>query len=319
MATIKGVLSFPALFQAKVAKGATDAKFGCTVLLAPGDPQIAMLQAEVEAAKANSFPSGYTGADECFGPYDTKYAGKEYYDPRFSGWYVFSCSAKEDDRPAVVDMSRMPVVDPAKVFSGMVAYVSAGISGYTKGKGGIGGWLNGVMITDEEPTMGRLDGKPSVDQMFAQVPGGDGSAPAAPAPTPAAAAAAAAVPPAPNAAPAKLQMTAKANGVTLEAYLATPGWTEEMLIEQGLAERVAPQPASPAPAPTPAAPQPPASPAPAPTPAAPQPPVPPAPAAPATLTMTAAANGMTYQQYVDAGWSDDQMIQAGVAIKPSFA
>lgn len=48
-------------------------------------------------------------------------------------------------------------------------------------------------------------------------------------------------------------------------------------------------------------------------------PQPPAPAAPATLTMTAAANGMTYQQYVDAGWSDDQMIQAGVAIKPSFA
>lgn len=301
MATIKGVLSFPALFQAKVAKGATDAKFGCTVLLAPGDPQIATIQAEVEAAKANSFPSGYTGADECFGPYDTKYAGKEYYDPRFSGWYVFSCSAKEDDRPAVVDMSRMPVVDPAKVYSGMVAYVSAGISGYTKGKGGIGGWLNGVMITDEEAPMGRLDGKPSVDQMFSQVPGGDGSAPA-PAPTPA-------VPPVPNAAPqpAKLQMTAKANGVTLEAYLATPGWTEEMLIEQGLAERVAPQPAAPAPAPTPAAPVPPV------------PPTPPAPAAPATLTMTAAANGMTYQQYVDAGWSDDQMIQAGVAIKPSFA
>lgn len=298
MATIKGILSFPALFQAKVAKGATDAKFGCTVLLAPGDPQIATIQAEVEAAKANSFPSGYTGADECFGPYDTKYAGKEYYDPRFSGWYVFSCSAKEDDRPAVVDMSRMPVVDPAKVYSGMIAYVSAGISGYTKGKGGIGGWLNGVMITDEEPTMGRLDGKPSVDQMFAQVPGGDGSAPvAAPAP----------VPPVPNAAPAKLQMTAKANGVTLEAYLATPGWTEEMLIEQGLAERVVPQPAAPAPAPTPAAPQPPV------------PPTPPAPAVPATLTMTAAANGMTYQQYVDAGWSDDQMIQAGVAIKPSFA
>jgi hypothetical protein len=32
-------------------------------------------------------------------------------------------------------------------------------------------------------------------------------------------------------------MTAKANGVTLEQYLATPGWTEELLIEQGLAIR----------------------------------------------------------------------------------
>ena len=37
--------------------------------------------------------------------------------------------------------------------------------------------------------------------------------------------------------PAPLQMTAKAAGVTLEAYLATPGWTEAMLIEQGLAIR----------------------------------------------------------------------------------
>jgi hypothetical protein len=302
MATIKGILSFPSLFQAKVAKGATEAKFSCTVLLPPTDPQVATLQAEVYAAKANSFPSGYTGADECFQPYDTKYAGKDYYDPRFSGWWVFSCTAKEDDRPAVVDINRMPIVDPAKVFSGMVAYVSAGISGYTKGKGGIGGWLNGVIVTDEEPTMGRLDGKPSVDQMFSQVPGGDGSAPAAPAPTPAAP-----VPPVPNAAPqpAKLQMTAKANGVTLEQYLATPGWTEEMLIEQGLAERVAPQPAAPA--------------APAPTLAAPVPPVPNAAPQPAKLQMTAKANGVTYQQYIDAGWSDEQMITAGVAIKPSFA
>jgi hypothetical protein len=32
-------------------------------------------------------------------------------------------------------------------------------------------------------------------------------------------------------------MTAKANGVTLETYLATPGWTEQMLIDQGLAIR----------------------------------------------------------------------------------
>lgn len=301
MATIKGILSFPAVFTPKLAKGATEEKYSCTVLLAPGDPQIAAIQAEVDAAKANSFPSGYNGADECFGPYDTKYAGKDYYDPRFTGWYVFSCSAKADDRPAVVDVNRQPVIDPSKVFSGQMVYVSAGISGYTKGKGGIGGWLNGVMLTDEEPTMGRLDGKPSVDQMFASAPGG--SAPQAAAPN-------APVPPAPNApqapAEAALVMTDKANGVTLEQYLATPGWTEQMLLDQGLATRpVATAPAAPS-APTPPAP--------------PVPPAPSAPAAPVALQMTAAANGVTYEQYMATpGWTDQMLLDQGLAIKPSFA
>lgn len=241
MATIKGILSFPAIFTPKAAQGSDEAKYSCTVLIAPNDPQIAALQAEVDAAKANSFPSGYNGANECFGPYDTKYAGKDYYDPRFSGWYVFSCSAKADDRPAVVDVNRQPVVDPAAIFSGCVAYVNAGISGYTKGRGGIGGWLNGVMLTDEEPTMGRLDGKPSVDQMFANVGGAAPVPPVPSAPThPAPSAPVPPVPPAPPVpaapvAPVALQMTAAANGVTYEQYMATPGWTDQMLLDQGLA------------------------------------------------------------------------------------
>ncbi len=185
-----------------------------SLLLPPTDPQIEPLKQEVEQAKLNSFPNGYTGSDECFNLYDTKYAGKDYYDPRFSGWYVFSCTAKQDDRPAVVNMNREPVIDPAAVYSGMVAHVSVGISGYTKGKGGIGGWLNGVMITDEEPPMGRLDGKPSVDQMFAGVAGGQ----------------------TPPATPPQLIMTAASNGMTYDQYKAA-GWTDEQMIANGIAQK----------------------------------------------------------------------------------
>lgn len=300
MPTIKGILSFPALFTPKIAKGATEPKYGCTILLAPGDPQIAVLQAEVEQAKLNTFPSGYTGADCCFAEYDVKYAGKDYYDPRFSGWYVFSTSSKENDRPAVVDLNRQPVIDPALVYSGMIAYISAGISGYVKGKGGIGGWLNGVMITDEAPSMGRLDGKPSIEQMFANT---DTSAGPVTAP--------AAIPPVPGAAPALpgLTMTAAANGLTYAQYQ-TAGWSDQQLIDGGMATR----PAAPAPAPVapPAAPAAPVAP-----PAAPAAPA--APVAPPQLIMTAAANGLTHAQYVTAGWTDKQMIDGGVAIAPSFA
>ena len=184
-----------------------------------------------------------------------KYAGKDYYDPRFTGWHVLSTTAKQDDKPSVVDMAYTPIIDPGAVFSGMVGYVNLAISGYVKGKGGIGGWLNGVMLTAEEPPMGRLDNKPSVEQMFAGV-NGQAAPPVAPTPMgqpapmspPTAApvsafdAPVAPVAPAPMAPPvvpvaAPLQMTAKANGVTLEQYLATPGWTEQMLIDQGLAIR----------------------------------------------------------------------------------
>ena len=230
---IKGILSFPTLFTPKVAKGATDAKFGCTILLQPNDPQITAIQAEIEQAKSNTFPSGYTGQDECLNLYDTKYAGKEYYDQRFTGWYVFTCSARADDKPSVVDQAYTNIIDPSQVHSGMVAYVNANISGYVKGRGGVGGWLNGVMITAEEPPMGRLDNKPTVEQMFASVSSAQGGVQQMPPAAPAAPVPAAPVP----AASVQLQMTAKANGVTLEQYLATPGWTEQMLIDQGLAIR----------------------------------------------------------------------------------
>ena len=291
MATIKGVLNFPNVFTAKVPKAGGDPKFGTGVLMPANDPQVAGLLAEVAAAKSNSFPSGYSGTNCCFDLYENKIPpSKDYHDPRFVGWYLFTCTAKADDRPAVVDVNRQPVIDPGKLFAGQMVYVSAGITGYVQGTGGIGGWLNGVMLTDEEPPMGRLDNKPSVDQMFASLPGGAGPQTVPPS-TP--------VPPAPNAAPAEaaLVMTAAANGVTLKQYMDTPGWTEQMLIDQGLATRPV------ATAPTP-----------------PVPPAPAAPAAPVALTMTAAANGVTYEQYMATpGWTDQMLLDQGLAIKPSFA
>lgn len=228
MATFKGIISFPTLFVPKIAKGADEPKFSCSLLFPPTDPQVAQIQAMVSEAKATTFPSGYTGQDECFEAYDTKYANKEYYDPRFRGWYTLSLSAKADAKPDVVGMDRKPILDANKVCSGSMVWVNFGISGYTKGRGGIGGWLNGVMATNEEMPFGRLDGKPSVDQMFADV-GGDpatgGHAPAhVPAPAPA--------PVAPPVAPA-FSATAKANGATVQQMLAWEGWTQDLLIQHG--------------------------------------------------------------------------------------
>ena len=235
MPTLKGILSFPTLFQPKPVKDAQgnptgDAKFSATILLPPTDPQLPALQAEVEQAKVNTFPSGWPAkADVCLVPYDTKYAGKDYYDPRFTGWWVFSCTAKQDDKPAVVDMQHQPIVDASVVCSGAVVWLNAGISGYTKGTGGVGGWLNGIMATGELSEFGRLDGKPSVDQMFANV----GDAPAAPAAPVTPAAPTPPVPPTTPPAAPQYQMTAAANGATREQMIAA-GWTDELLISNGM-------------------------------------------------------------------------------------
>lgn len=228
MPLVTGIASFPSVFTPKMAKGASEPKYSITVLIPPGDPQIESLKAEVETAKANAFPNGYTGTDECFNEYDKKYKGKDYYDPRFSGWWVFSCSAKQNDKPAVVNMQHEDIIDPGTLRGGMIVHVNAGISGYTKGRGGIGGWLNGVMVTGEMGEMGDLSGRPSVEQMFASVGQAPQQAVATPTPPPAAPAA----PTPPPAAPGPV-MTAAANGISYEAYK-SQGWTDDQLVAAGL-------------------------------------------------------------------------------------
>jgi len=209
------------------------------LLIPPTDPQIPGLLAEVNAAKANTFPSGMpANSNLCFDLYEKKITSdKDYYDPRFVGWYAFTCSAKADDRPRVVDANNIDIIDPSVVYRGLMVSINAAISGYSKGTGGVGGWLNGLKSTGQEGQFGRLDGRPTVEMMFGDVSvAADPAAvlvppPAAPA-TPATPAA-----PAAPAAPAGLIMTEKAAGVTYEQYKATPGWTDELLIEQGLAIR----------------------------------------------------------------------------------
>jgi hypothetical protein len=235
MSTIKGIISFPTIFIPEVAKGATEPKYTATLLLPPTDPQLPAIQAEYNAAALEQYPSGVpAGTNVCFALYDAKYQGKEYYDPRFSGWHVLSCSAKATDKPHVVGMDHQPITDPGAVPSGTVVWLNMGMSGYSKGVGGIGGWLNGVMSSGEvDPVIGRLDGKLTPEQMF---PGGGApaAAPGAVAPpvAPAAPAAPPAAPMAPPAAPAAKVMTATATN-TYDEYIAA-GWDDAALIANGL-------------------------------------------------------------------------------------
>lgn len=224
---VKGILSFVHILKAHKSTPESDPRFSTDILLPPTDPQIPAIKAAVDQAKAKA-PNGTLprNANVCFMSYDEKFEGKKYYDPKFKGWYVLTATAKENDPPQVVDARLQRIIDPAKVFPGVLGIVDLGIGYYVKGKTGVGGFLNGVMILDDEPPVGRLDGKQSAEQMFAQLAQSPEvqqpmfQAPTAPVP-----------PPAPPKAPT-YTMTAKAAGASREAFLAN-GWTDAMLIEQG--------------------------------------------------------------------------------------
>lgn len=225
MTVIKGVLSFPSIFSPKTAKGSEEAKYSAVILIPPNDKQLPGILSDIESAKNASFPNGYTGSDTCLSIYEIKYQGKEYYDPRFDGWHVLSCSANSSQKPAVVDLDRKPIVDPSTVFSGMIVHVAVTIGGYTKGRGGVGAWLNGVLVTKETPPMGNLGRVQTVEQMFIDVPLKSDkidlplTLPSLPSP--------------PKAKEPRYKMTEKAQGFTYEQYKTDSDWTDELLISSG--------------------------------------------------------------------------------------
>ncbi len=234
---VKGLLIFPTVFTPKIPQGSDVAKYSTGVLFPPNDPQVALLNQTVNTEKQNCYPNGFpANANVCFEAYDVKYHGKDYYDPKFTGWFLLTCTSPADEKPVVMNQQRGVVMDSGEIYSGVMALVDLGITGYSKGTGGVGGWLNGIMVMDEAP-YGRLDGKKTAEQMFIdqspggavaggttqeqvianqnqQVPVAPGTAPAAPA-------------------NAVHQMTAKANGATYETMLAN-NWTDATLIEHGM-------------------------------------------------------------------------------------
>jgi hypothetical protein len=258
---IKGILSFPHVFQPRAIPGSQDStpKYSCSVLIAKNDPQLAQVQAVIEQEKANGFPSGFPANGKlCL----KDCAVEEVYktDPRFHQYMVLSMN--NADKPLTVDQNLQPLMDPSQVYAGCIAWVSVGIQAYNKQVNkGVGAYINGLMPTGEEGPLGRIDGRPTAEQMFGGVAGGVAGGQVA----------------TNNTAPA----------------MAPPVGTVPMQAAPvGIPGQVSAPPVAPPTTPNQTAP---------------------------VLQMTAAANGVTYEAYKQQGWTDDQLIQNGLAIRPSFA
>lgn len=225
---IKGIISFPNFFKPRKADENSDPKYGGTALIAKTDPQCATITAAIEQDKLNGFPSGFPPNAKC----SWKDCAVEYpSDPKLHGYMELRTSSPEDNKPLVVDANHQQVLDPGAAIPGELAYFSVNTYSYNKPMTkGVTAGLNGVMLLREMGPLGRLDNKPSAEQMFASVTGGaTGAAPAAPSaggvPQP---------PRPPNTPPAPpaFVMTAKAAGATRESFHSN-GWTDAAMIEQG--------------------------------------------------------------------------------------
>lgn len=261
-----GVASFPQLFNATTVPGSDRSRYGVQILITPDHPQLNELWQEVEAKKAEGFPSGMpNGATCCFGRYEDQVnRNKDYYDPRFNGWWMLSAYSPGDKpRPACVMENATGglenVMDPSKPYSGELMDFHVSIYSFKEGRGGVACGLNGVRITGQDGPMGRLDNRPTAEQMFGRPMASNGSPTAnlgtsqrngppqsngpGPAPTTAAPGPAprAAPPPpgatrapAPPPAPPVKQMTPKAQA---EGYsydlLKQAGWTDQAMIAEG--------------------------------------------------------------------------------------
>ena len=225
---IKGIMSYPNLFTARKISEDSEPKFGVTILVPKGDPQLVAVKQAIQAQINELFQGVISNGNVCLRDCDITYPDNL----QLKGYMEIRCTSNAINRPHVINFNdRQPVMDPAEVYGGAEAYFAITIAGYKMPLSkGVTAYVNGVMITNKEGALGRLDNRKSAEELFAEVgqglPGAVASV-AAPSPPGAITSVAAPLP------PAIRTMTTQANGQTYEDHIKA-GWTDELLIQNGL-------------------------------------------------------------------------------------
>ena len=230
---VRGIMSYPHLFVPRAVQAGDDPKYSVNCLIRKDDPQVAVINQAIQTEIANTFPQGW--------PANGKLCLKD--NDEYPEYYELRSNTGAENAPHIVQLPAVtPVQDRSKVYAGAEAWFVLNISAYNQTVNkGVGCYLNGVALTGAEGALGRLDNKPSAEQMFAHLGGGaaapvmPGMAPVMPvaAPVmPVAAPVAPVMPVAPPVAPVH-QMTAAAGGCSYEQMIAA-NWTDETLLSHGM-------------------------------------------------------------------------------------
>lgn len=294
--TANGILFWSNLFAPKLQKNKVDRKYEATILLHESDPKLQEIKRYVEDLKA-AFPGGWDKDNHCALVECSVAKSDTLRNPIFKGYWAVSGKAKEGEKPSVAMMDRTPVIDQALVYKGADVWSIFDLYSYSDGNSGIFCTIRTVVFTGEPGALGRVDDRPTADQLYDRIPGMGASTP-----TGSETASTGSETASTGSEPSRI-MIGKAEGFTYESLIKI-GWTDASLIEEGMMQ-----------APTPTRPPGPSTP---PKPSGPKGPPKPSTSPASTGSETAprvmlpAANGQTYEHWSGMGMTDQMMINAGL-------
>lgn len=160
-------ISYPVLFTPKAPEEGKEPKYSCQVLIAPGHPQLAELNAAMKAAIIDKFKTQPPSKDRAQNG-NPLHKMEESQDPdtgefpagmQAGGFFV---RASNKYKPAVVNRAAKIVTDESFVYPGCVCNISLTAYAWSyKGKWGVSFSLEGVQFVQDGE---RLDGrKPQMD------------------------------------------------------------------------------------------------------------------------------------------------------------
>ena len=159
-------ISYPKLFVAKQIKGKGEFKYSAAFLIPVDHPKLAELYQIAEQVIAEAYPNGQV--PHGFKPlpcYDAALNPKYAALPDYLGMWVLNTSKRADQgAPEVVDQNMQAVIQPGKIYPGLVVNVGLSVYCYDVDLSkGVTTGLEAIQIVKEGQ---RLDNKPSADELF---------------------------------------------------------------------------------------------------------------------------------------------------------
>ena len=160
------IISYPNLFTAKQVNNQGAPKYSAAFIIRADNPKLKELVAAASDLTAKAYPDGvphnFKTLPLCKG--EVYQDGKHKNDPIYQGAYVLNTSKDAaQGKPSVVDGNMQPVLDPGKVYPGLVVNVAVSVYTYKNVSKGVTTGLEAVQIVRDGE---RLDNKPSVNELF---------------------------------------------------------------------------------------------------------------------------------------------------------
>lgn len=154
-------ISYEHLIKPYAAVPGAEEKYSVTVLVPKTDTATkSRIDAAVQAAIQRGVTDKWNGAKPPIVPVpvydgDGVRPNGEAFGEECKGHWVFTASAKADQKPEIVDNTMNPIINPSEIYSGMYAYVNVNFYPYTfAGKKGVGCGLGPVMKTRDGDPLG---------------------------------------------------------------------------------------------------------------------------------------------------------------------